>query len=182
MNEMLVDPFGNRMVASGSVKPGQGRVNYLVEVCDPSEDDSFAYSVNGIMLSDFYTPHYFDPVKASGVRYSYTGAITQPKQVLKGGYLSWLDPETGEWWQATFFGSHVVYNDITSKMEMLEGNMRSRIDRITKTPRMTKGVSKKIIQINKQHDIKQQKAGEKMETHWDTEVNRLLKPRKVMTY
>src|SRR5712671_1732790 len=42
MCEMLVDPFGNRMVSSGSIKQGQGRVNYLVEVCDPSEDDSFA--------------------------------------------------------------------------------------------------------------------------------------------
>jgi len=181
MNEMLVDPFGNRMVASGSVKPGQGRVNYLVEVCDPSEDDSFAYSVNGIMLSDFYTPHYFDPVTASSVRYSFTGCITHPKQVLKGGYLSWLDPGTGNWWQATFFGSKVVYNDITSKMEMLEGSMRSRIDRITRTPRMIKGVSKKFLQKNKDHAISQQKSGQNMETHWDTEVNRLLKPRKVMS-
>src|SRR5690242_8447746 len=37
MCEMLVDPFGNRMVTSGSIKSGQGRVNYLVEVCDPCE-------------------------------------------------------------------------------------------------------------------------------------------------
>ena len=36
--EMLADPFGNRLVAAQSVKPGQGRVRYLVEVCDPSED------------------------------------------------------------------------------------------------------------------------------------------------
>src|SRR5262245_53403794 len=35
--EMLVDPSGNRIAAGDSVKPGQGRVNYLVEVCDPSE-------------------------------------------------------------------------------------------------------------------------------------------------
>jgi hypothetical protein len=30
--EMLVDPSGNRTVASNPVKPGQGRINYLVEV------------------------------------------------------------------------------------------------------------------------------------------------------
>lgn len=66
--EMLADPSGNRLAASASIKKGQGKVNYLVEVCDPSEDTAFAYTVNGITVSDFYTPHYFDPKKAHGVR------------------------------------------------------------------------------------------------------------------
>lgn len=180
MCEMLVDPFGNHMVSSGSIKKGQGRVNYLVEVCDPSEDDKFCYSVNGIMLSDFYTPHYFDPVKAASIRYSFTGAITEPKQVLKGGYLSWLDPATGKWWQANHFGAHLQVDDISAKMEMLEGNLRSRIDRITASPRMTEGVSKEHIKKNKQQAASQVKYGIKFENHWEQEINRLLKPRKVM--
>jgi len=180
MCEMLVDPFGNRMVTSGSVKEGQGRVNYLVEVCDPSEDDGFSYSVNGIMLSDFYTPHYFDPVTSPSIRYSFTGAITKPKQVLKGGYLSWLDPATGKWWQATFFGTHLRVDDISGKMDMLEGSLRSRIDRITATPRMTDGVSKAHIKINKTQAASQEKYGLKNESHWEQEISRLLKPRKVM--
>ena len=37
MIEMLVDPFGNRLVASDSPMDGQGRISVLVEVCDPSE-------------------------------------------------------------------------------------------------------------------------------------------------
>jgi hypothetical protein len=179
MCEMLVDPFGSRMVASGSIKPGQGRVNYLVEVCDPSEDDKFAYSVNGIMLSDFYTPNYFDPVKATSVRYSFTGCITEPKQVLKGGYLSWLDPMTAKWWQATFFGAKQVFRDITASMEMLEGSLRSRIDRITATPQRVEGVSKEHVQKNKRQSDSQDEAGNKMEIHWEQEINRLLKPRRV---
>ena len=89
--EMLVDPFGNRLVAGDSPKPDQGRVSFLVEVSDPSEAPDFAYSSNGVRVSDFYTPNYFDPVRAAGVRYSDTGAITSPRQVLKGGYLSWQD-------------------------------------------------------------------------------------------
>lgn len=92
--EMLADPSGNRTQAGNSVKPNQGRVEYLVEVCDPSEAAQFGYSVNGVLLSDFYTPHFFDPVVAVGVRYSFTGAIVQPRQVLDGGYLSWFDPES----------------------------------------------------------------------------------------
>ncbi len=71
--EMLVDPFGNRLVAGDSPKADQGRVNFLVEVSDPSEASDFAYTSNGVLVSDFYTPNYFDPVKAPGVRYSYTG-------------------------------------------------------------------------------------------------------------
>jgi hypothetical protein len=107
--EMLVDPFGNRMISSDSIKPGQGRVRYLVEVCDPSEHSEFGYDVNGIRLSDFYTPNYFDPVETTGIRYSFTGAIKAPKQVLKYGYLSWMDPDSGAWWQAKHKGVEVQF-------------------------------------------------------------------------
>jgi len=61
--EMLVDPQGNLTRAGNSLKSGQGRVEYLIEVCDPCQDSKFAYSVNSGMVSDFYTPQYFDPVK-----------------------------------------------------------------------------------------------------------------------
>src|SRR5215468_8117983 len=80
--EMLVDPFGNRLVAGQSPKPGQGRVEFLVEVCDPSEAAAFAYTINGITVSDFYSPAYFDPVVNAAVRYSFTGALKKPRQVL----------------------------------------------------------------------------------------------------
>src|SRR6185503_15042473 len=40
--EMLVDPYGYRMQPSDSLKPEQGRVQYLIEVCDPSEDFKYA--------------------------------------------------------------------------------------------------------------------------------------------
>jgi hypothetical protein len=90
--EMLVDPSGNRTATANSVESGQGRVQYLMEICDPSESATFAYTVNGILLSDFYTPHYFDPVESSGTRYSFSGAITKPLEVLDEGYLSWFEP------------------------------------------------------------------------------------------
>jgi hypothetical protein len=68
-------------------------------VCDPSEAAEFGYSVNSILVSDFYTPEFFDPVTAPGVRYSFTGAIKAPRQVLNGGYLSWRDPVSTHLWQ-----------------------------------------------------------------------------------
>src|SRR5215210_5751916 len=87
--EMLADPFGNRLVAGRSLKRGQGRVEFLVEVCDPSEGAEFGYTVNDILVSDFYTPRFFDPAKDIQARYSFTGAIKKPREVLRGGYISW---------------------------------------------------------------------------------------------
>jgi hypothetical protein len=99
MTEMLVDPFGSRFVPGDSPMPDQGRVNFLVEACDPSEAAEFGYTINNLLVSDFYTPHYFDPVQTAAVRYSFTGAITEPRQVLQGGYLSWQDPISKHFFQ-----------------------------------------------------------------------------------
>lgn len=90
--EMLADPYGNRIKEGDSLMNDQGRVEYLVEVADPSEAAQFGYTVNGVLVSDFYTPSFFDPVAAAGVRYSFNGRITEPRQVLEGGYISWRDP------------------------------------------------------------------------------------------
>ena len=127
--EMLADPFGNRLVAGDSPKPDQGRVEFLVEVSDPSEAEQFGYSVNGIKLSDFYTPHFFDPVGADGVRYSFTGAITEPRQVLDGGYLSWHDPVSDHWWQLQNFGTPKFID--LGVLTAANGSFRSQVDRLT---------------------------------------------------
>lgn len=100
--EMLVNPFGDRVLPGASVKAGQGQVEYLVEICDPSQDPSHAYTIDGVLVSDFYTPAFLDAEATVGGRYSFTGAITAPRQILPGGYLSWRDPATDHWWQDTF--------------------------------------------------------------------------------
>jgi hypothetical protein len=150
--EMLADPFGRRLRAGNvprqAVKLGlpDRRVRFLVEVCDPSEGGSFAYQVNGVLVSDFYTPDFFDPVAVSSVRYSFTGAIKAPRTVLNDGYLSWHDSVSGHWMQLRMFRDelsskipHVVdLNTQTSFGKLLEGGMslRSAVDRVTKTPQM----------------------------------------------
>ena len=133
--EMLVDPSGNRQVTGDSPKPGQGRVSFVVEVCDPSEAADFGYTVNGILVSDFYTPHFFDPVASTSVRYSYTGAIKAPRKVLRGGYLSWIEPETDHLWQETWFeGGTSTFRDLGST-SAASGSMRAFIDSKTESYR-----------------------------------------------
>jgi hypothetical protein len=107
--EMLVDPYGNRMQSSvainivgGKIQDGTGQYGYLVEACDPCEDNSYAYTINGVAVSDFITPHFYDPIVTLGTRYSFTGAIKGPRQILPGGYISWVNTEMDEWQQLMY--------------------------------------------------------------------------------
>jgi hypothetical protein len=107
--EMLVDPFGNRLQSSrsieivgGKIQDGAGEFSYLVEACDPCEANDFAYTISGVLVSDFLTPHFYDPVVSGGKTYSFRGNITAPRQILPGGYISWLNPETNEMQQILF--------------------------------------------------------------------------------
>ncbi len=101
--EMLVDPYGNRVQNSTSIEiknneivDGTGEFAYLVEACDPCEADNYTYSIQGISVSDFITPHFYEPAVTPGTRYSFTGAIKKPREILPGGYISWVNQELGE--------------------------------------------------------------------------------------
>jgi hypothetical protein len=102
--EMLVDPYGSRMNSSQAIRiEGDGVVDapgtfkYLVEACDPCESNRFAYEIQGIAVSDFITPNYYDPTSTPGTLYSFRGNITRPRELLKGGYISFID--AGGAWQ-----------------------------------------------------------------------------------
>lgn len=101
--EMLVDPYGNRLqtsnaitISQGQIGDAQGKYEYLVEACDPCEANNCAYQIDGILVSDFITPDFYNPDVTSGARYSFTGAVKKPRQILPGGYISWVDPQTSE--------------------------------------------------------------------------------------
>jgi hypothetical protein len=107
--EMLIDPYGNRIqssvaieVVDGHIRDSIGQFGYLVEACDPCEANSNAYTIHGIAVSDFITPRFYDPVATLGTRYSFTGSLTSPRQILPGGYVSWVNPVTNEWQQLLY--------------------------------------------------------------------------------
>jgi len=107
--EMLVDPYGNRLQSSRSIEiagkkiqDGNGQFEYLVEACDPCEADKYAYPIQGVAVSDFLTPHFYDPMVTPGTRYSFTGALKAPRQILPGGYISWVNQEADQVQQLLF--------------------------------------------------------------------------------
>lgn len=135
--EMLADPFGQTRVPGYSLdKDRPGRVQFLVEVCDPCQSDQHAYMVDGVLMSDFYTPNYFDPVYAPGVRYCFNGgdgekkppSILHPRNVPQGGYLTWMETDTGLWWQFDNMGSGPVIRQVKAPDGALA---RMDVDRLT---------------------------------------------------
>jgi hypothetical protein len=127
--EMLVDPLGDRRIAGPSVTGDDGRVEYLVEVADPVSGKW--YLVNGVKVSDFYTPHFFDPIQADAIQYSFMGNLKGPRQILFGGYVTWFDPVGGEWWQQSWFAGNQPVTRNLGPIQKTTCGMRPAIDRLT---------------------------------------------------
>jgi hypothetical protein len=171
--EMLVDPSGNRLQASQAIEisgdkiqDGTGEFQYLVEACDPCEADNFAYSVQGIAVSDFITPHFYDPVVTSGTRYSFTGAITAPRQILPGGYISFVDPETDELEQ-------ILFVDPNSPPQLVDLgpatglSLRAWVDRHThETVKKHRRANSKLMKFCKEHRTHLEKAAKVRAKHY----------------
>jgi hypothetical protein len=95
--EMLADPWINLAVANGD----NTRL-YAREVCDACEDDQWAYQINGVSVSDFVTPIWFDPLQPAGRHFDHMGHLTTgPFTLLAGGYIGAMDISGGGWTQIT---------------------------------------------------------------------------------
>ena len=93
--EMLADPLGEH-VLPGPAPTDQAEVHFLVEVCDPCQESTHAYEVDGVSVSDFLTPAYYVP--GSTPPCSFAGSVKSPFEVLPGGYVTWQDA-AGDIWQ-----------------------------------------------------------------------------------
>jgi hypothetical protein len=90
---------------------------------------SLGYTVNGIRVSDFYTPRYLEPSRpaaTAGGKYDFMGHLTAPRQVLRGGYLSWRESD-GTWFQELFFDGQPVFKSL-GKFDKSFGSLRAWID------------------------------------------------------
>jgi hypothetical protein len=132
--EMLADPFGNRTVA-GSPPPDSpdpvaafDRVLYLVEVCDPCESDQFAYTSNGVTVSDFITAHFYDPNDSSGAQYSFGGNIEAPHTILEGGYVSFGNPIDNNWYQIFVVNGEMQVRDLGIIRSESGRSLREQVD------------------------------------------------------
>ncbi len=155
--EMLVDPSGNRLHAGPLLEEAvqlglpQHEVQYVVEVCDPVEDGQFGYQINGVLVSDFFTPNFYDPAAANGVRYDFMGVLSGPLQLAPNGYISWLDPVSGEAKQLqNFYGpDHRLHPQVVNLSHsnmfqevLAKESFRPAIDRVTVSPDLLASMSR----------------------------------------
>ena len=133
--ELIADPYGNRLVAAAVPGDPDRRVNYLLEVCDPCQ--SVWYPVNGVPVSDFLTPRYFDPVRLDGTRYSFTGELEYPLHILDGGYVTWIDPRDSGLYQLRAGESGPVLLVDVADLARSSAPLRSVVDSNPQTPRVT---------------------------------------------
>jgi hypothetical protein len=96
--EMLGDPNVNLTVfVQNSNTVG---VLYAYEVCDACEDDSFAYQIDNILVSDFVYPAWFESFRAEGsTQFDRMNKILTPLQLLAGGYIGVFHVNSGGGWQ-----------------------------------------------------------------------------------
>jgi hypothetical protein len=106
--EMLVDPWGNRFAPAADLDPASDghQVFYLVEVGDPCEVSK--YDIGGVAVSDFILPSFYDPNAAGPVDFLHTLGGPLPRTVPQGCYISWIDPQDGNWHQQRPDGTFIT--------------------------------------------------------------------------
>lgn len=111
--ELLADPAINLTVCATE---NNHLVLYAYEICDPCQADEFSYAIDGVAISDFLYPAWFESFHRSGaVPLDYCGHIRAPFAILPGGYANVLDTgnPAGAWTQknapaATIAGAHFI--------------------------------------------------------------------------
>ena len=94
--ELLVDPDTTLgvFVEDESLGP---RI-YSYEVCDPVQDDRFSYEIEGVPVSDFVHPAWFEPWRKRGsARFDHAKKLRLPFQVPAGCYAMFYDVRKRRW-------------------------------------------------------------------------------------
>jgi len=80
--ELIADPSVNLWAEGPESAYGS---EYSYEVCDPVEADQ--YEIDGVAVSNFVLPSWFDPQTHSGEKYDWLGLLKRPFTMTSGGYM-----------------------------------------------------------------------------------------------
>ena len=129
--EMLVDPAINLMTTGPDPK-----IVYAYESADPVE--ALSFNVNGIAMSDFVYPAYFEAFhKAGSVKFDHLDKVKRPFQILPGGYQ--IIYKNGKWSQ--------ILGSATKKKSFDGEDRRCHRSEIRKTKKREKASVKEITRL-----------------------------------
>jgi hypothetical protein len=128
--EMLGDPDINLTAELDDGSGGPSKF-YAYEVCDACEDDQFGYKINGVLVSDFVYPAYFESFRtAKSTQFDHGKKINAPFTLLAGGYISVLDlANLSEGWQQVTASRSDRIAQINSRARIGSRRERRRISR-----------------------------------------------------
>jgi hypothetical protein len=97
--EMIVDPEINLAVLEQG-DPSTVGMLYAYEVCDPCESEAHGYQIDGVLVSDFVFPAWFQGSRArNSAQFDFCKHIHEPFELAAGGYIGTLQLANGCGWQ-----------------------------------------------------------------------------------
>jgi len=128
--EMLVNPDGQRAVFLYDDDVG-GRI-YAYEVCDACQDDPLCYRVEGVWMSDFVYPEWFETWrKPRSARFDHNRKLTRPLQIAKNGYAAFYDARARKW--ISDWGTHLAKGLRPADGYAIRGGSRRALREIPRT-------------------------------------------------
>jgi hypothetical protein len=106
--EMLVDPNINLTVLVQTTDQNAGTL-YAYEVSDACEADALGYDIDGVMVSDFVYPSWFESFRTKGsAQFDQTKHLNAPFELAKGGYIGAFDITAGSGWHQVTAEKHLT--------------------------------------------------------------------------
>lgn len=94
--ETLVNPRLNLVAFVQTAKKGR---LFIYEVCDPCSHPNFGYDIDGVLVSDFVLPAWFESYNENGsTQFDYLNHIKNPLEILPGCYASVYDASSDVGW------------------------------------------------------------------------------------
>ena len=72
---------------------------YAYETADACEADADGYAIDGVQVSDFVYPAWFESSSRAGTQFDHCKLIKKPFELRPGGYIGYFDVGSGSGWQ-----------------------------------------------------------------------------------
>jgi hypothetical protein len=100
--EMLANPMLNLTVFAPADNGTSGKL-YVREICDPVSSPQHTYKIDGVVVSNFVFPSWFESFRKPGSgQFDYGNHLTSPFELGTGAYMTVFDVKEGSGWRHMF--------------------------------------------------------------------------------